>query len=800
MGEVRASVGGPRGQLEKSICALTSKYKELLDELDDVILDQERIRDGWEVYVAVDFHEVFDYAYPYHDFLRKFARGTGAPSEKEQRELVQNQVALSFLFRGFKAVAQPILLPPHVVELRNHLRGTQIRSLSADLSVEAVRNWRGSLLTKHENEVISAAAKQYSQGIGTANLPKTLRRELIGIIFSKFYELILLVTGVAEFGVDRITQLLESEQLQIVSQLTNDYADLIADVINKPNSRIYDLLTAIRSSPIASNHFDAKAIDIVLALSKAFATSDSPKTMIYLLTNAGAIRTMFSRLRHREGAGVSDIGDPQLNQFIMDAGEAIHRSANVYLLYMMAATDHVPRESPVFWESRQATVEALKKRKGFVLTFNTFGSSFNEFLVKCNNACIECDLSLKQECETFKRELKDWEKLYDERESLSMLSKRLQWLQEEPNSIDIEVEAGLRSVVWFLSGDNPDFEAQLRQKRESMDVRYLACIDSLRKRMVDMAAAELDEDGVYQLEMFRRIPFRVEFDNEQIAAAVEDIQSYLTDRSSWSPKTTLLLTRRVLELTQKEDIGPERYLLMAIVNYNLNQLEMVRPIVADCLVISDLPRREIYTLIDLLALLRLGVEGKNYAHYFQAMVESGRALGEYEDDPRFHFVYGRVIVHGVTAGFGGEMTLENALVHFDKALELATAAGCADKVLVASVLDSIAFCVAMRESLDGLDRAIDALSRIETLVEEPLWNATFQNTYGFVYYRLALLEDDARRKRELLADARDHLDKAVRLGRQSRYLRFELQSYQRNLGQVEDALVSLMDGGGISES
>jgi hypothetical protein len=287
---------------------------------------------------------------------------------------------------------------------------------------------------------------------------------------------------------------------------------------------------------------------------------------IYLISNAPTMNKIFHPERYKANK-LKKHKEVQDGISILGPGNSMQRSTNIFLEYMMVAEQHLPKNDDNFLPSRENIIEKLRKRREILLQFNTVDQSFEEILKRCKNNCTPCSEKQKNHCKELKRVVIRWNKLYNDRISMSILANRAPSLQSFILNEEKAIEPGIQSIVTFLSGENPEFEELVAIKRQELDNANKDILKILAEQMIDLTV-NVHEDLIYRIKPLRRIPFQISFENSKIKAKLDDVEEYISSEIKKESEQLKSHSKDILTLTKDESIGPERHLLQAILNYN----------------------------------------------------------------------------------------------------------------------------------------------------------------------------------------------------------------------------------------
>ena len=345
------------------------------------------------------------------------------------------------------------------------------------------------------------------------------------------------------------------------------------------------------------------------------------------------------------------------------------------------------------------------------------------------------------------------------------------------------IEQGIKTIVTFLSGNNPDFQNELEEKKERLEKSYFSAVNSLSKYMINFSS-EIHEELVYGIKPMRRIPFRIIFKNSAILSILKEAEDYLkASKTNEDINKIREISKKILKLTEKTSIGIERHLLLAILNYNFNQLENVNLILSDYLKDEFLLNKEEFVLVQLLALHQNAINRKDPSLYKEALNLCKESTKKYPNDSRFLYMYGVIIGRGVQISLEQNELIFTSHRYFKRALDLIKGEDISDRLFKATIYNSIAysFCLIQEQNYTHMERAREAISEMEKLIDQKDWDANFHDTKGFIYYNLSKYTDDLVSSKQFINIANNSLSKAKELAKKNKYLSYEKNEIAKHL-------------------
>ncbi|NVN95998.1 MAG: hypothetical protein HXX18_12020 [Bacteroidetes bacterium] len=785
--------------LNELLTTLRFKFQQFYEEINWVINDQEKLINDYSLFFIVDFFQIYNLAHPFNAIIDKIKKEGQLPTiedftDEDLFNIGQNQAALTFLFYGMKIGHQPIILPPHIKELKNHIKKNIENHNNISLRLSLLKILRSKILTEEDENLLIRAKKEYDKNNSFEKIDKETYRLLLNLIITKLKDILLLISGLMQHGNKVITQLINEDRVIIDWDQISEKSDLIQDVLlNNNQPKIIDALNSIRIGRLEQNNCDSKTIEIIISLNKE-SISKNEKNIYYFLSDSENIMKLFHHERFNlVNTTIKKIESAQDDLKVFGSFNSIHRTSNVFLDYMMTAEDHVDYNDKDFKKVKQKTIQNLIAKRNRILNFKTFEKSFENLITKCSNDCINCKNNLKEECVELKEKIRNWAELFNERISLSLLSNRFVILKpaiDNISNIQTKLEEGILTLFNFLTDENILNEKEIQKKKLELDESYYDLIKSISDKMLDFSS-DIQHELVYRIKPLRRIPFNINFKGQEINSVLDEAQLLVSSENTPSIDEIKNISKKIWCLTSEDKLGLERYLLLAILNFNFNQLDYSFLIIDDCFKKDDfkeIPNKEDFYLVKLLVMHQFAINVNDKSLFDQSIELSKECLSKFKNDSRFQYMHGVILGRGIQNLIVVNEQIKTSIKHFKDALILLEEDMAINPLYEATIWNSIAFsyCLMQDPQIEMIEEACNSLKKMEELINEDNWDANFIDTKGIVLFFQSKLTSNKSDKENLLELSRQKLQKAIDLAELNKYLDYEIKDIKNHLTKLTD--------------
>jgi len=765
--------------LKRLIEDLRLRQKQGLEEINWTIIDLEKTTTSCDIYFSVDFFHIHEYAYP-ENYIKNSL--TPALNSETLSENIQHRFALHYLFFQLE-FGKLVLLPPHLIELKNHLKKEYGKALFNG-QIDNINTIRDSLFTEDEKNLITKAGDEYKGG----QLTKETNRKITELIFGKLRDVLFILSDFSTTGLKVINKIFKNQRILFRLDDIENYDDIITKSINSDNTDIFDYISKLRPKKYYQNILDSNTVKIVKGLNESFIDKGENR-IIYLLSDTDIFMKLFHPKWYASlDKSVEAEGEPKKQQqkelavkvqnlLPIEPPNSLHRTTNIFLEYRSALINQSEKDCRDY-----AMIEFLKERMKTFLDFQTYDSYLAECYKKCNdNNCVSCPI--ESDCEKIKKEITNWNTIFSNRLDMALLEKYA--LEENGINNSKKFEEAIKKIVDYLNKKDKDFEKTLSAKRNQLEQDSFDTITALSRQIAELSS-ETHEELVYRIKPTRRIGFEIKFNNPQISSILKESIVYLDtldiEKSNINIEKEREIALKIFDLTRDETVGFERYLLLAILNYNFNQPDIACLVLSDLISNETISNREEFLLVYLLSFHQNAIKNKNFKMYDEAKQKCIEFKKSYPNDSRFENMYGETLARGKDAKMPEEETYENIINIFTNAYEIEKRSN-DNSSFKTQILNNTVYVIYLKEYSKKNKTKIDKtlllkaksyLEEMETLLPINKWDANFYDTKGVLYYLLSTIFDD--RSEDYMQESYNCLKKAYNLAKKHRFFEYEIKS------------------------
>jgi len=779
-----------KNNMESLIKDLRKRNKKILQEVVWTISDQQKIIADWDIIFAIDFYHIFEFAYPN---VSKIIENRNLQSPETISDLVQHREALRFLFSQCYYSA-PILLPPHIEELKNHLK-KNIHDYLCDVS--KITEIQNTLFTPEEKSLIGEA---YTYLNKKEKLPDNIYEDLVKLILSKkLSNVLFLLSGMAKQGLEIITYLIKNKKVIVDHDILSTYKETIERAIKLDETGVLPVFNSLRKKSFSQNINDTSVINIVTSLNKEFLKEDNNKKVIYYISDTQTAMHLF----HLDWTG-SHLSDSIKNKItnvqtalnVLEVNDSIHRTSDVFLEYMICTPRHIRREDQSFFNARTKTIEELEKRKSKLVAFDTFEIAINEVKNKCANDCTNCNILTQ--CEEIRKEIEKWKRLHNDRCSMKILKDKFTSLKNNPtpdlteermSTATTDFEQAVNTITSFLANkEDKIFAVQYDQKWKELQNAYFDTIKTLSRHILDFSS-DIHSELVKRIKPTRRLPFKIEFTNEEIKKVINEIDESLNTTPINIDKIKKI-TNTIYDIVNNEKKEPEKDLFSAIINYNLDKHNNVNYLLSHhihCEPNERVKNYENFLLIYLLSQHQFATKNKNLLTYNESLNLCCKAIDYYPNDHRFRYMKGIIIGRGIEANLEKEKSINDVLTCLDE-----LSGKYDDELFSASILNGYAYAICLSEyNRDDLNKELvqKAINKFKQIaIPKENWEAHFLDTQGLLFFLEAKISQEKEDRDNLCAQAITTLQKAEKEAEKTKYFNYEIRTIRKHIKVIKTYL------------
>jgi hypothetical protein len=808
----------------KDLVSLIRKvYRDWLDAVNSVIIDQKNILDGKSLYMAVDFKHIYEYIFP-NEILQKIDNVSDGGNISIKEIIWHKYAGLTFLFNNIEEIKEPVLFAPHVLELLDTIKkhqSYQIYSIEYELKYRL--NEDELQLVKNAAIILKDTSEKYHED----------RIKLENLIITKFHNLFLLFTGFSLQGIERLKDLISNKKIIIEDDIVSDYSDIIQNCIENPVANYLDIFNYLRKNRSLQNYRDAKLLEIVINLNKHFIENNINKK-VYILSDTQTFSVILHpadyitklqnelkdyellikeeldynkkekeayvkrELEHKIDNIISLFKKHSTDLSIFGSEDTLFRSPEIFVAYMIDSHSHLSKNNPDFKKTRVETINHLEKRKARLLQFNFFDSAFDELVKECTNNCHTC--SNINKCNSFKSDIEQWWQIYNEKITLDLLDSFKEFQGGFIQNIEKNIEKGIKEIIEYLSDPSNSFLKSVFDKKEEIDKSYIETANHLKLNL-QKTGFNLHEELIFQLKPLRRIPFPLSFESNVVKDVLTEAQSFIKNYELMKEKDKecdetiseiKTISNKIIDISFDKTCGPDADLLFAILNFNFNKFQNANNILIDSLQNPFIKNISEYQLVRILTLTQYACNIRDEVVYNEAKVLCEKTLKKHLLDSRVYYLYGVTIGRGIQTGLEKECSIDVSINYFEQALKHLQDEN-RKPLYEANIWNSIAFSICLIEdelTAEHIEYALSALNMMSNLIPEQEWDANFVDTKGLVFYRKAQYSELESNIIELLNESIVYFKKALEIGLKNKYLYYERREIERHLKMANELLLS----------
>ncbi|MGD2246844.1 MAG: hypothetical protein PVF58_00445 [Candidatus Methanofastidiosia archaeon] len=756
-------------------------------DIENVKIDLELLKKGWNINFAIDFYQIFNFLYP----ERK--RKASINSYEHEIEL---RAAGAFIFSELEEVRQPFLLPPYLIELTNHLAYLKDKITKA----KEERHYE-DLLEESDLQKLEKAKKIYKR---KKELPKKLMNEVIDLINAKFPTLFKLISGGFKNEIAEINRLFRNKRISVVTEYWEGEKDIL-NLIQKENEKSvahsgwYNGFQKLKPlENIARNVRDARAIQIVMALNNFFKENDRKK-VIYLVSDAEAMENVLNwdknddinwKIEEHPLGIIKNLGKFKNVRILRNS-----RSFLIYLLNRGKSENNRQRwiETIQNLNAQQDKLDRLSKIRGMI------NNLFEECKEKCN------DPEREEQCQKIQKKIEEYERVSKETNLFKLISQSKRFLGPYINQFmkvtnqEKETE-DIRSMIEFLMLEKEDFERKIEQKTEELDANINQILSKLQSDIVRALPFDSFKKMTYKLRRLRGIPYKIIFRNEVIKEALNDFFGLIDEFSEESEleigegrfEDIQREWEGILKLTEDESLGLESRLLLSVILFSYKFYQEIISIKSE--IESEFTKapeiEKEFLLLECLANYRL-YRNKGVQRYFEITMNTCAAcVGKYYGDPRFLNL--SAILKAISDQSKG--SIQNSLSLLDEARKISqTDPSWDDPHIKSTILNNIVFI-----NLIQKDLTMKAIEETEGLMEEiadlhphTKWDADMMHTEGLLFLEKAVLVRSSKKKKEILKKSIKKFEKAKEMAYEFDLDRYRKENIRNDLKRARTQLNAL---------
>lgn len=769
---------------EKSfnIHSALSSYRSIVDTMtatlgvlrDDVQLAQ----DGWRIIYAVDFAELYEFAYKSLSSIVE-----SLPEEQEEARFVRGCVALEYIFSD--KFDKLILLPPYQLELADHIKLAQGRLLDEmfDRVKKRQRQLKGEVRTSLQGAILSEKIREIARERGELHrFTDEEHRNMGQMAVDYFKDLstwVALNEGIE--GVEKLATLVKRGKVVTDTKIHRSVQSYRAEITKRAQEIYVPLLERRGHKRSAPSHIDALACAYIEHLNTQL---NPQKEYLVLISHSHHMKEVILSESQRKRKD----GEVQLPPYVRDLDYFLARlTHSSYHLpkdknQAKAVLDSIQESEKIFANFHHIRDDVMKLERMPERSSSDAGRTVQDraldlikILKPTLNSLENRALIDNEESESLKEKArKAAVRVQDKESQVARLifewlypkgmpvMESLQRADEKLKAALSETSRSLYQVFRLLSADLAPFRADISLDQDT-EVILLTGMPG-----EPPLSLRFTEEGVQNLAVLLSYHHR-NYD----ADAIEKLREFLIDLAAQtgaeSPGVHLLIAY-VMCMTSDWEVA-------------LEELEL------GCTKLKSVDDQREFLFLRTLILRKLSA----WQQAFDVCLEGIAGQGE-RQDARLNREMAVVIwkclethenQEHVCKKLGKVPSIDLAIYYAKEAKTIVWKDSHNDHFLLGQICNTLAYLHAEKGSNADLRMADDYLKELARVIPETQWVNRFFDTQGYVRFKKSLKENDPREKRKLLQDALADFQKAV--SRKSAG-DWEQEIEEQHLREVQEAL------------
>lgn len=701
--------------------------------------------ESYRFHIAVDFSEVFAFAFPSIERLGGW-RLPAKPPDAE--DFIREQIALAFAFYGLSN-AGVVLLPPYEVELRDSVQLFQKKLIGFEGEFQLSRAAIEELVGQLKGDVRLAELARKHQEVG--ELTRAERSDLLSVLrgsYRDLYELLIVLFATSREPYKRLQEMINANQLvPLDTYAAGNWRGVVLDherILGDRGKFVEDIQRSRKESRYYASILDATACSYLAELNRQLI----PMNEALLLVTRGSTGDVLRK--------------HPLRLVVAGAESSLSSALSPTDLYVLLLHRR---------ESLSKTLDAIENSRCLQKEFHSVKKELDA-LTQQSMSNWRNDVLSRKAAEVLRRVRED----YIAAEALSVIAAREEYLREYADASDLqrlpEDDAEfIQRVIGLIVDYSPlteDIDQELTRLLGNSWSGYSAldtCL-GLRPEVVNLeAVARMDVEELtaqalpHRFELAglssRGLPYNVVF----VSNALGEIAKRFAGGGPARPEEVQSAFEELVELVDKEPASSEVHLLVAFVQAISGHLDIG---LKEAQKAGELPgdmQPEGWFLEAVL--LRM------LARYSEALAKCEKALQSNSEDPRFLKEMGYVIWSMCQMQIPCEFTIDDAINFTQRAKERSREDG-----LLPWILNNLAYYRYQRDREGDYEAAYELMEELERAVSVERWNGYFLHTHAVVLElyvtrneclsrleRVSLMrtaEEEASRAEELLRGVEHH--------------------------------------------
>jgi hypothetical protein len=680
----------------------------------------------YKINFAVDFHEIYRIVFPLgsENEIKKIKK-----SEKDSwiHNKVVSQTGRICLFYENETV--PVLLPPYRDELEDFLFWLKTEYTKAYQQYQVILELRESIQTALHEKI---SKKDYAK--------------IIKFIKNYFFQLSILLMHGYEEKLSILKSLLLEKRIEMASSRWNDYSGFINSEIKEAPDAWYGFIRKFRKRKTDSNKRernieranlrDLSAIHLIKALNKKF-KAENKREIVLLVSDAEIFNSLLNSTVE------DDINDKTISGVVKTAtGEEITicRNTDIFHTYLLVKKereelrDQYKQDCSAIPNTQINCVtlvnveDDLRKIK-LIEEFDSEIDIIIEFCNKREHDCQDQDNCPKEDiCYKTDKVIKKFQEDRKSLESLALAEKFDIFTKIYKRYQQVaDINEGAKQILTLLQQQDKNICKKISEKLEKIREH----INRGFEKLADNSIIREPEPDV--LKIPRGNSFRIRTDDKEVDKIIRKIQKSIRQNSQED------FSHYFSDLKNKKERLDKtkslKYLSSSLFAAAYEKYDLALYFLETGLIFEG-ERAPLYRELKYLETIIYC----NKKKYEKALTLCNELLKNYQDDCRFPYFCGYIIMTGKEDNELEEYKYEEAVGHCRNALFMVKETGNDDVDLKQALLNNLIYGLAKIDTLEALEEAEQNIAKlIRGSNPEYDWGVDIWHTVGYVYYRKAKL-------------------------------------------------------------
>ncbi|MEW5922779.1 MAG: hypothetical protein AB1746_02195 [Candidatus Zixiibacteriota bacterium] len=757
-------------QFDRQLRSIRYHLKALRD---DILL----IKDGWQINYAIDYCELYRYAFGSCSLLNT---STGRlPSSMKRDDYVNKSYGTNLLLSNPFTNSRLILLPPYAIELLRFIPSLHQHAAKAALQMAKIKELFDS---KTDQLNILQQVYDYRHKNPLKQLPKGLQGRLARYLIMNYREILFLSMATAEEGINALRKLIVGNNPKIMyyEKAWPDLCNILYDISESivKGSQWYLMFNILRNRP-ASDFFDAQALEIIDRLNNRIT---SQKQVVLLYSDAPTMtRALNYDLLHPSPPNIEPkpkgyiMGIKTKSAYFSDQQYRILRTPRTFLFYGVCLGEdydetlsninirlnEVERYYPVtrnYFENIRNSCKYYKKEYG-------------EISVPLESYCKRCPV--RHNMQDIAKDIVRYNEFAIQYENASLYlnqSKLVYKLKLKGDKLrrifDRQLAEAVEDFADNIKKDTFNINDDIRRRQRTIMHKINSLRDEVGRGAIKYASPFAISSLSHKIDKFLRVYALMRFRNKAITQTVRVFEETKLQHLDINSRRTNEIQNALMKLINiayaSKKPSVEGVLIRAILAYIYGEYDYAREIIARELSSFNHNSEDLFRLrfIKCLTTHSSGLSLNDSKIIDIAMLESKELMDEFPKKARSYHLYGFLAIRSKKRIKGRTIGLDHILNILETALELANGE---DRSLRAAILNNYIYAIYQfkRNSETMAEIAYQKYEVLKKLVDEMNnWPVNYLDTFGCVMLLTAKYCKNKYKAKKFLNSAITYFSKA----------------------------------------